>query len=149
MDVKDYLSPKDVEIELPDGSVEIYVIHKFPATVGREICTQYPLSAVPKIGEYARNHELAEQIFQYVAKPGKGANGEKLMLRTTALINSHVPDFETMIKIEFAMMEYNCSFFARGKASSYLEILLAKAQVLVTKTLTDFLQQSSKKGTQP
>lgn len=141
------LQPKEVEVELPDGSTKTYVISKFPATVGREICTQYPLSAVPKIGEYGRNAELGEQLMCYVGVPGIGAGGEPLMLKSTALINNHVPDFETLIRIEFIMMEYNCSFFARGKASNYFEMLVAKVQVLVMKMLTDFSAQSSKKDT--
>lgn len=142
------LEPKEVEIPLPDGSKKTYVISKFPATVGREICTQYPLSAVPKLGEYARNAELGRQLMCYVGIPGAAPGGEALMLKSEQLINNHVPDFETLLRIEMTMMEYNCSFFALGKASSYFEMLVAKVQVLVMKMLTDFSAQSSKKDTQ-
>lgn len=37
-----------------------------------------------------------------------------VMLVTPELVNNHVPDFETLLKIEWAMMEYNCSFSGTG-----------------------------------
>lgn len=142
------IEPKEISIELPNGEFKTFLISKFPATVGREVCTQYPLSAIPKLGDYGRNEELMFKLMCYVGIPGIGGGGEPLMLRSEQVINNHVSDFETLMKIEMAMMEYNCSFFERGKASKFLESLIAKVQVLVMQTLTDFSARSSKKGTQ-
>lgn len=141
------LEPKDVPITLPSGTVKMYTISKFPATVGREICTQYPLAAIPKLGDYGRNEELMFKMMCYVGVPGAAPGGEPLMLTTEQLVNSHIPDFESLLRLEMAMMEYNCSFFARGKASSWLEVLVQKVQVLVTQTLMDYSARSSKSDT--
>jgi hypothetical protein len=143
------LHEKEVAITSPDGTTKTYILSKFPATVGREICTQYPIAAIPRLGDYGRNEELMLKMMCYVGIPDAAPGGEALLLRTEQLVNAHIPDFETLMKIEMAMMEYNCSFFARGKASNFLEALLAKVQVLLTQTLMDFSQRSSKKNTQP
>ena len=46
------LHPKPVTIECNDGSSKEFILHKFPAIPGREIVSQYPLSAMPKLGDY-------------------------------------------------------------------------------------------------
>lgn len=140
------IQPKTIAVALPDGGTKDFVISKFPATVGREICTQYPIAAIPRLGDYGRNEELMFKMMCYVAAPNIDPAREPIILRSEILVNNHVPDFETLMKIEMAMMEYNCSFFARGKASNYLELLVQKVQALLTQTLMDFSQRSSKKG---
>lgn len=144
----DLINPIERAIELPDGGTKTFILSKFPATVGREIVTQYPLSAVPKLGDYGRNEELMFKCMQYVAVPGAGAGGQPLRMTTEVLINNHVPDFETLIRIEMAMMELNCSFFSKGKASDFLGSLVEKAKALATSMLTDYLRPSSKNDTQ-
>ncbi len=142
------LEPVDREIELPNGGTKTFILSKFPAVAGREIITQYPTSAAPKIGSYSLNEELMMKLMSYVALP-MGEGVEPLRLTTTALINNHVPDFETLMKIEWAMMEYNCSFFTNGKLQGFLEVLTAKAQALILSTLTGFSESLSKKDSQP
>lgn len=134
------IEPIEKEI---DG--KIYILSKFPAIPGREIITQYPTSAAPKIGDYQINEELMLKLMSYVGIP-RGDNLAPLMLTTQSLINNHVPNFEALIKIEWAMMEYNCSFLADGRALGFLEGLATKAQALIMQTLTDFSVQSSKKN---
>jgi hypothetical protein len=139
------LHPQEIDIPLPDGGTKKFLISKFPAIAGREIVTQYPISAVPKLGDYGRNQELLFKLMAYVAVPMPNGNAP-LQLTTQALIDSHVPDFETLMRIEMAMMELNCSFFRQGKASSFFETLGVKVQALITQTLTDFSDRYSKKG---
>src|SRR5487761_2123203 len=104
----DLLAPIEIDIELPDGSVKKFILSQFPASVGREIITQYPTSAAPKIGSYALNEELMFKLMSYVAVPL--ADGLPLRLNSRALVDNHVPDFETLMRIEWEMMKYNCSF---------------------------------------
>lgn len=136
------IQPKEIEVPTGAGDegTRTYVISKLPATVAREVITQYPVSAIPKLGDYARNEELMIKLMGYVEVPGVGA------LKTRALIDNHVPDFETLARLEMAMLEYNCSFFAKGKASGFLVSLAEKVQALITSTLTDSLRALSKKG---
>lgn len=141
------LEPKEVDIENPDGTKSKFILSKFPAVQGREIIAKYPLSALPKLGDYAVNEETMLKLMCFVAIPREG--GEPLQLTTRALIDNHCKSWETLARIEIAMMEYNVSFFANGKGSTFLEAITAKAQAFLSKTLMDLSAQSSPKGKQP
>jgi hypothetical protein len=143
------LQPKEIEIVAQDGTKRVYLLSKFPAIPGREIVCKYPLSGLPKLGDYAVNEETMLKLMGFVAVPGKGADGASLRLETRALVDNHIPDWETLAKIEVAMLEYNCSFFGNGLASTFFENLGQKAQALITKILTDYSERSSPKGAQP
>jgi hypothetical protein len=134
------LHPKPVEIELQDGTKKAFVLHKFPATIGREVVSQYPLSALPKLGDYKVNEAMMLKLMSYVTVP-IGDTPQGLPLTSVDLVNNHVPDFEALMRLEAAMLEYNCSFFTNGKVSSFLETIAAKAQVLITSTLTGLSQR--------
>jgi hypothetical protein len=136
------LEPKTIRVQTQKGEERSYILSKFPAMAGREIIAKYPLSAMPKLGDYAVNEETMLKLMAFVAVP-LNAEGGALRLTTRALVDNHVPDWETLARVEIAMMEYNCSFFASGKASSFLQSILGKAQALLSQTLTDLLAQSS------
>lgn len=143
------LEPIEKEFELPKGGKKTFVLSRFPAVAGREIVTQYPTSAMPKIGDYALNEELMLKLMCYVGVPivlDGVTQSQPLMLTTRQLIDNHVPDFETLMKIEMAMMEYNCHFFQQGKLSGIFDKLGETVQRLILKTLMDFSQQSSGKN---
>lgn len=133
------LSPTSVTINGKE-----YTLTKFPATVGREIILQYPTSALPKVGEYKTNHALMLRIMSYVGVTI--GDGETLMLSTEALVNNHVPDGEALIKLEWAMIQHNYSFFKDGRASDFLGMLLERVSESTSKTLMSFLHQSSAKS---
>jgi hypothetical protein len=135
------LEPKEVVV---DGKV--YVISKFPAVAGRKIMTQYPISAIPKVGEYGTNEEMMYLIMTYVAVKNVGSNTE-LQLVNRDLIDNHVPNWETLMKLEYLMMEYNCSFLANGKVSTFLESIAEKLPSWITKIstpLSEALSQAEK-----
>lgn len=138
------IEPKEITIETQRGESRVYVLSKFPAVQGREIIAKYPLSAMPKLGDYAVNEETMLKLMAFVAVPR--TEGEPLLLSTRALVDNHVPDWETLARIEMAMMEYNVSFFGNGKGSTFLEAITAKAQAFLSKTLMDLSAQSSPKG---
>jgi hypothetical protein len=135
------LQPKPVEIETQDGSKKSFVLHKFPALAGREIVSQYPITAIPKIGDYNANEAVMLKLMAYVGVPRD--DGSVMPLNSRALVDNHVPDFEALLRLEAAMIEYNCSFFANGKASGFFELIATKAQQLLSQTLTDFAARSS------
>lgn len=99
------IEPKTVEL-----GGKTYLLGKFPATVGREILMQYPTSAMPKIGDYKTNHALMLRIMSYVGVQVEGRE-EPLMLTTEALVNNHVTNAETLVKLEWAMVQHNFDFF--------------------------------------
>lgn len=141
------IKPKDITITSMDGDNLNYTISRIPASHAREIVANYPVSAVPKIGDYKVNEAMMLKMLAYVSVVNDAGNAIALVNRT--LIDNHVPDWETLAKIEMAMIEYNTSFFQNGKTSLFFEGIAAKAQALITKTLTDLLAQSSQKGEPP
>lgn len=122
-----------------------YVLGKFPATVGREIITQYPMTALPKIGEYKTNHALMLKIMGYVGVVVEGRS-EPLMLTTEDLVNNHIAKTEDLMRLEWAMIEHSFDFFADGRASGFLGMVADRITPLISKTLTDLLAQSSGKN---
>jgi hypothetical protein len=144
--MSDLLQPKDFKVVCQDGKERTYLLSKFPAVQGREIISKYPLSAMPKIGDYAVNEETMLKLMSYVAVEQKNGN---LRLSTMALVNNHVPDWETLGKIEIEMMQYNCSFFLKDKALTFLDACLQTIVSKATEILTASLQPSSVTTKQP
>lgn len=132
--------PKEITIPDQNGNDRAYTISKFPAIAGREIVTQYPLTALPKVGEYSTNEALMLKLLGYVAV--KTSKGTSERLRTRELIDNHVPDYETLMRLEGEMMAYNCSFFLNGRASTFLGALAQKVPPLITKILMALSEQS-------
>jgi hypothetical protein len=141
------LEPKPITIKNPDGTESSFTLSKFPAVAGREIVVKYPLSAVPgKLGDYAVNEETMLKLMAFVAV--ETANGQ-IQLTTRALIDNHVKSWETLGKLEIAMMEYNCSFFANGRVSTFFDGIAQKLPTLIQKILTDSFRQLSEKNKPP
>lgn len=141
----DLLHAEDFTVETPDGP-RTYILSKFPAIAGREIIAGYPLTGIPKIGEYKANEEIMLKLMNYV---GVRVGDTVIRLGTRALVDNHVPDWETLARIEMAMMERNCSFFADGRASTFLAGIAQRGQALISKMLTDLSGQLSKAGKLP
>jgi hypothetical protein len=132
------LEQKEIEM-----NGKTYILSKFPAVAGREIATQYPLSAIPKLGDYQTNKDIMFKIMAFVAIK----TTTTIWLKTEDLINNHVSDWETLVKLEYAMMEYNCSFLQGGKISSFLDGITERLPGLISKMLTpslDFLSAKEK-----
>ncbi len=128
---------------LIDGKT--FVLHKFPATVGREILMQYPTSALPKVGDYKTNHALMLRIMAFVAVEREDG-GEPIALATETLINNHVDKTETLVKLEWAMIQYNFDFFTDGRSSQFLAWVMQALSKSASETLTKFVQSSSLKS---
>jgi hypothetical protein len=140
------IQPKELVVELPDGGAKKYVISKFPAIQGREIVAKYPTSALPKIGDYAVSEEVMLKLMGFVAAE---SSGNLIRLATQELVNNHVPDWETLAKIEMAMMEYNCSFFRKGTLSASLADIAQKSLQKIIETLTLSSESSSPQARPP
>jgi hypothetical protein len=134
------IKPKEIVIKDQDGNDLTFTISKFSAWDGREICTQYPLSAIPKLGDYPRNEELSRKI---VSHCGVTINGNLIVLNTKDVARNHIPDWEVLMKLEKETIQYNCSFFLNGSLSTFFGVLAKKIPPLITKMLTDSWAQSS------
>ena len=116
-----------------------YNIGKWPATVGREIMVKYPLSNLPKIADYGMSEEIMLKLMRHVE--AVLPDGRPLRLESRALIDNHVPDWETLTQIEYASMRHNCSFFRNGKASAFLQEIGHLAILKISETLTASSEQ--------
>lgn len=134
------LDPKVVTIDSKE-----FTLSKFPAVAGREIIAKYPTSGMPKIGDYKVNEETMLKLMSYVAVK---LGDHEQRLTTIDLVNNHVGNWETLAKIEIAMMEYNCSFFQNGRVSNFLNDAAQKAPAWISKILTD-LSERSLQATRP
>lgn len=140
------IDPIEKQVITQSGEAKTYTLTKFPATVGREIFLKYPLSNVPKLGEYQVSQETMLKLMSYVYVTTE--SGAQIQLKSEALLNNHVPDWETLVKLEYMMLEYNGSFFQNGKALGFLSNLAKMLQESTTKTLTDSLAKSSQAAKQ-
>lgn len=135
------LEPKQIEV-----NCKKFIIHKFPAIEGREIICNYPLTSIPKVGDYKMNQEVMLKLMKYVSVP---INDITIPLNTESLINQHTKDWETLMKLEAAVIEYNCSFFQNGLASTFLSGLAQKLPEWIIRTLMDSLERLSTKEKRP
>lgn len=129
------IQPKDLELRTASGVEKTFVLHKFGAIAGREIVAKYPIANMPKLGDYAVSEDTMRKVLAHVGVRTEGRE-HPLMLTTTALIDNHVEDWETLARLEWAMLEYNCSFFGDGENSLSFEGIIAKLRPLISQMLT-------------
>lgn len=137
----DLIEPKEFTLACQDGKERVYILSKFPAIAGREIIAKYPLSAVPKLGDYAVNEETMLKLMSYVEARTK--DGKSVRLATAVLVDNHVRSWEDLAHIEKEMITYNCSFFLQEKALNFFDAILQRATAKVQEMLTASLQPSS------
>jgi hypothetical protein len=149
------IKPKPFTLTDMDGEVVDIILSRFPATVGREIAAKYPMSNMPKIGDYKVSHDTMIELMRHVAIPPKDPDGkplagvEPVRLQTREMIDSHLHDAETLMKVEHAMLEYNFSFFQKGRISDFFEEFVQMMLGRITATLTPSSAQSSTPEGQP
>lgn len=141
------IDPITVEITTQRGNVKTFKIGKVPAITGREIVAKYPVSLLPRVGDYQVSEETMLKLMAHVAVVLP--DGSELPLSTRVLIDNHVEDWETLAKLEVTALEHNCSFFGKGRTSDFLEGIAQKAQALIFQMLTASSEQSSKAGKRP
>lgn len=110
------IDPKEIVIEY-EGEKLKFNISKFPATVGREIITKYPVANMPKLGDYQISEDTMLKLMSYVERV---YDDRVQVLSNKALIDNHIPSWEVLTQLEAKMIEYNCSFFKNGKVSNFL-----------------------------
>ena len=129
------LNPETIEIEGKDGKTRTYQLGDVPYLPdGRQIASQFVTTAMPKVGDYKLNEELSRLMFKYVAVVTD--SGDTIILSTDALVNNHVPDFITGIKLEEAMLERCLGFSVAGKLREYQEKWKTTGAGLVTEMLS-------------
>ena len=137
------IKPKEITVIDSDRQQHTFIISRLPATIGREILAKYPLSNAPRIGDYEVSKEAMLKMMAYVAVEKEG---QEIYLKTSTLIDNHVPDGEALIRLELEMLKYNTSFFGNGGSQNFLQYLLGKLSgslPSIIKTLMASLPSSS------
>lgn len=140
----DLINPKELIIEF-EGQEYKFNISKLPATVAREVISKYPISNVPKLGDYKVSEETMLKLISYTERVYED---RVQPLTSKALIDNHIPSWEILVKLEAYMLDYNCSFFELGKVLNSLKEWKALAQPKNIKTLMDSLVQLSQAAEQ-
>lgn len=145
---KPFLREEPFPVANPDtGEISTYILSNFDAVEGRRIVSQYPMTGLPKVGNYEENEKLMLRLMSYVAVVT--VDGRKLRLSTMELINNHVPHFEMLAKIEMKMMEKNCSFFRDGRSLDFLDNIAQIFSRQILEMLTLSSERSSEQEKQP
>lgn len=134
------IQPKDITITDGEGKERHFVLSKFPAIAGREIVAKYPVANMPATGDYSVSQEIMKKLMSYV---GVKLGDKVVPMVGDHFINEHCGDWEVLAKLEMAMMEYNCSFFRNGRASTFFQEVARKYLPKIFEMLTDSLVQSS------
>lgn len=137
------LETKNIEL-----NGKTYILSKFPAWEGTMIMSRLPLSVLPKLGDFSVYKECFSEVMSYVAVPMP--SGQPLRLISSELINNHVADWETNLKLFKAMVEYNTSFLQSGMLSDFLNGITANSlPEFLAKTALAFSRLSSQTEKQP
>lgn len=133
------LGTEQIELETAAGK-KTYLLGKFPATVGREVLLKYPTANAPKVGDYDVSEATMLKVMSFVAVH---VGDTTIQLETRALVDAHVVDAETLMKLEVAMFKHNYSFFGNGTGLKFLEGAAVKLLQLIPTILTNLSAQSS------
>lgn len=142
-----FLEPKPVPLTDQAGVTRNFVIHKIPAVPMREIVAKYPVSNMPKVGEYEVSKEIMLKLMSYVGV--ETSSGNLQMLSSEALINNHCGDWEVLAKLEWAALQYNVSFLKTGVASASLTGWMTSAAPKLLSILTALFPHLSQTEKQP
>jgi hypothetical protein len=122
-----------------------FLISKLPACQGISLIPKFGFNSLPKMGELEQSISAVIEMMQYVAiaTPTKSW----LILSSKDLIDNQLASsenpWETLSKVTMAMLEYNCSFFQKGRVSGFLDELMQTLPQKVTEILTGVLQRLS------
>lgn len=97
-----------------------YVATKFRPTVGRRIVAGYPITMMPKVGNYDDNEALMVLLMSHVSVVTESG---LLPLTTIELINNHVPSWENLVEIEYKVLSFNCPFMSTDKLAPLTEMI--------------------------
>ncbi len=134
------LKPKEIHLVDNDGVQRAYILSRMPFMVAREVGIQYGGSILPKVGDYGLNEAMMLKMMNYVAVR---VNDREIRLATPQLVDNHVPDLDTGLRLEWAMMEYNAGFFHNGTISDFFGDIVRKTLARITETLTQSQGPSS------
>lgn len=137
------LEPKQVEI---NGYK--FIISKMPCTVAQEVIFKLPTGLIPLISNFSQAEDMAYKMLSFCERVYTDGR-PNVPLISKALIDNHIPDFDTLIKLENECLTYNYDFFANGKLLGFLNKGLSLAESKASGILTDLLDKLLQAEKQP
>lgn len=108
--------PKEITLRDLDGQEHTYRIGRWPAIPGLRIVAMLPGNVASFREKFPHLETLALDMLRFVEVDKFGPDGEVHTIRLTssALIDNHVPDVETLIMLGIASVNHNTSLFRDG-----------------------------------
>lgn len=97
-----------------------FTINKFRPTEGRRIIAGYPITAMPKFGDYDKNEEIMLRLMAHVEVH---IGNNTLPLTTAALIDNHVGSWELLVELEFEALKFNCPFLEAKNMKPFTDMV--------------------------
>ena len=149
-DFEESQEKKKIEAVSPSGAnliapklIEIngckFIISKMPCTVAQEVIVQLPAGFIPIINNFSKSQEMAFKMLSYCERVYDDRANVPLISKE--LIDNHVPDFNTLIKLETACINHNYDFFENGAVWNFLTKGLCRAESSLSKILMDSLDK--------
>ena len=129
------LEPKDVTLTDLNGEERYYRVGKVPYAAGGRRLAVEAIAKLKKL-EYIDDPELARVIFSHIAAIAD--DGAEIILKTDALVNNHVPDIPTGLRLEMELVEHNTGFSIAGKVREFQQVCMRSTKQLnsITSTLS-------------
>lgn len=134
------IKPKEVKILDMDGGEHTFVISRLPYPVAREVAAVYPVSNMPKVGDYKASEAVMLKLMKHVAIQPE--ESDMIRLVNMDLISNHIPDATVGLKLEAQMLAYNFDFFGQGGLSAFLKRFSETRLPSIIKTLIPLLPPS-------
>lgn len=129
------IQPKQIEV---NGSK--FVISKMPCTVAQEVIIKLPQGFIPMINNFSQSQDMAFKMLSYCERVYTDGC-PNVPLISKEIIDNHVPDFNTLVQLEYECLNYNFDFFKNGKALAFLNKGLCLAESKFSGILTDLLDR--------
>lgn len=136
------LQPENVEI---NGYK--FIISKMPCTVAQEVLCQLPAGLIPIISQFSKSEEQLFKMLSYCERVYTDGRANVPLISKT-IIDNHVPDFNTLMKLEWEALQYNFDFFKQGRLLNFLNEGLSLAESKTSGILTDLLDKLLQAGVQ-
>jgi hypothetical protein len=158
--MRDLIKPKQVTITDLDGEIHDFMIGRFPTIRGALLLKRLiPTGKDIFNGDDGNFLEHLKDVLYYASKIN--SDGDEIPLLTGAVIDNHVPDSETAIKLALLVLNHNTNFMspenqlairnrivqALGLSSTKISTVLADLLSQMAEQLTENSQPRSTRKT--
>lgn len=132
---------KEVIVPTADGKSTLrFNLHKFSPLDGRKILACYPLAVLNKEHTYQSNEAAMRKLMAYCSVT---VGDDEVHLTSDELINEHVPDWWTLVQLEFACLKHNCTFLENA---GLVDVVKSSAVSMLRQLVAEQIQRVNGEG---